>query len=47
MKGLALVAFLYLKVEGPDENDADIEPGFKPNRWFEDRQGADRALVAV
>jgi hypothetical protein len=28
----ALVAFLYLKVEGPEENYSDIEPLFKPKR---------------
>jgi len=31
-EGRALVAFLYLKVEGKDENYSDIEPVFKPKR---------------
>ena len=31
-EGQDLVAFLYLKVEGPDENYGDIEPRFKPKR---------------
>jgi len=31
-EGQDLVAFLYLKVEGPKENYGDIEPRFKPNR---------------
>ena len=31
-QGNDLVAFLYLKVEGPDENYSDIEPRFPPKR---------------
>jgi hypothetical protein len=31
-EGAELVAFLYLKVEGPGENYGDIEPRFKPKR---------------
>ncbi|MGP8226018.1 MAG: PIN domain-containing protein [Terracidiphilus sp.] len=31
-EGQDLVAFLYLKVEGPEEPYGDIEPGFKPKR---------------
>ena len=31
-RGQDLVAFLYLKVEGPGENYGDIEPVFKPKR---------------
>ena len=31
-KGKDLVAFLYVKVEGPDENYSDIEPHFTPKR---------------
>ncbi|MGA8028112.1 MAG: PIN domain-containing protein [Bryobacteraceae bacterium] len=31
-EGPRLVAFLYLKVEGPEENYADIEPRFRPTR---------------
>ncbi|MEO8051985.1 MAG: PIN domain-containing protein [Acidobacteriota bacterium] len=31
-EGQDLVAFLYLKVEGPGENYGDIEPRFKPKR---------------
>ncbi len=31
-QGSDLVAFLYLKVEGPDENYGDIEPRFPPKR---------------
>ena len=31
-EGQTLVAFLYLKVEGPEENYSDIEPRFKPKR---------------
>lgn len=31
-EGEALIAFLYLKVEGPDENYRDIEPTFKAGR---------------
>ena len=27
-----MVAFLYLKVEGPDENYSDIDPRFSPKR---------------
>ncbi len=31
-EGKDLVAFLYVKVEGPDENYSDIEPHFTPKR---------------
>src|ERR1035441_5028261 len=31
-EGEDIVAFLYLKVEGPEEPYGDIEPGFKPKR---------------
>jgi hypothetical protein len=31
-EGQDLVAFLYLKVEGPDENYGDIDPRFTPSR---------------
>ena len=31
-EGKDLVAFLYLKVEGPDENYSDVEPRFAPRR---------------
>jgi hypothetical protein len=31
-EGTDLVAFLYLKTEGTDENYGDIEPRFKPKR---------------
>jgi hypothetical protein len=31
-EGKDVVAFLYLKVEGPDENYSDIEPRFAPRR---------------
>jgi len=31
-EGSDLVAFLYVKVESPDENYRDIEPGFAPKR---------------
>jgi predicted nucleic acid-binding protein len=31
-EGKDLVAFLYVKVEGPDENYSDIEPRFAPKR---------------
>ena len=31
-EGEAIVAFLYLKVEGPEENYSDIDPTFKPKR---------------
>lgn len=31
-EGQDIVAFLYLKVEGPEESYGDIEPGFKPKR---------------
>jgi hypothetical protein len=31
-EGAGLVAFLYLKVEGRDENYGDIEPRFRPKR---------------
>ncbi len=31
-EGKDLVAFLYVKVEGQDENYSDIEPGFAPGR---------------
>lgn len=31
-EGPSLVAFLYLKIEGPEESYADIDPGFRPKR---------------
>jgi hypothetical protein len=31
-EGTNLIAFLYLKVEGPEENYSDISPPFKPKR---------------